>query len=87
MEPKSKYPGVKNSKHQEMLRGFELKFGRQGRPSMDGRWSVFSGISPMASRNCSVDEGQLSTESALGELTHSRQASRDEGHAETVAEV
>ena len=47
-----------NSKHQEMLSGYEMKFGRQGRPSMDGRWSVFSGVSPMASRNCSVDEGR-----------------------------
>lgn len=74
MEPKTKYPGVKDSKHQEMLRGFEIKFGRQGRPSMDGRWSVFSGISPMASRNCSVDEGRL------------RKGSRDEEHVENVAE-
>ena len=83
MEPKTKYPGVKDSKHQEILRGFEMKFGRQGRPSMDGRWSVFSGISPMASRNCSVDEGALRRGSELG---LSRQGSRDEGHVEAVAE-
>jgi hypothetical protein len=63
VEPKSKYPDVKNSKHQEMLMGYEMKFGRQGRPSMDGRWSVFSGVSPMASRNCSFDERR---ESGMG---------------------
>lgn len=53
---------------------------------MDGRWSVFSGISPMASRNCSVDEGQLRRGSGLGGLALSRRGSRDEGHVETVAE-
>jgi len=48
-----------------MLSGFEMKFGRSvGRGSLDGRWSVFSGVSPMASRCCSVD---LRRESAGGE--------------------
>jgi hypothetical protein len=56
-EPKSKYPALKNSKHQEILRGFEMKFGRTSgaRQSLDGRWSIFSGVSPMASRNGSLD--------------------------------
>lgn len=81
MEPKTKYPGVKDSKHQEMLRGFEMRFGRQGRPSMDGRWSVWSGVSPMASRCCSVDGGRRESGLAL-----SRRASRSEETVESVAE-
>jgi len=51
-----------------MLSGFEMKFGRSnglapgGRQSCDGRWSVFSGVSPMASRCCSVDLRRESVE-------------------------
>ena len=60
-QPQTKYPGVKDSKHQEMLRGFEMKFGRTGaKGSLDGRWSVFSGVSPMASRVGSVDLRRVS---------------------------
>lgn len=86
VEPKSKYPGVKNFKHQEMLRQFEMKFGREGRPSLDGRWSVFSGISPMASRNCSLDMGPAARRgSALGGL--SRQVSHDDGREKQEVET
>lgn len=81
MEPKSKYPRVIDPKHNEMLSAFELKFGRQTRPSMDGRWSVFSGISPMASRNCSLDGGRRTS----GVDGLSRQISREEV-VEAVAE-
>lgn len=38
-----------------MLGSFEMRFGRRGGASADGRRSVDSGVSPMASRRCSVD--------------------------------
>jgi len=70
---------VKNSKHHEMLRGFEMKFGRTNgvRQSLDGGWSVFSGVSPMASRNVSLD---LRRKSAVVEQS-------GEDGAESVVEV
>lgn len=67
-----------------MLRQFEMKFGREGRPSLDGRWSVFSGISPMASRNCSIDAGPRRG-SAMGGL--SRQVSHDDGREKQEVEA
>ena len=48
---------------------------------MDGRWSVWSGVSPMASRCCSVDEGRRNSG-----LTLSRRASRSEEIVENAAE-
>jgi len=44
-----------NLKHQELLGAFAMTFGRR-RPSQGGRTS-FSNISPMGSRQASVDNG------------------------------
>lgn len=65
-----------------------MKFGRTNgvRQSLDGRWSVFSGISPMASRNCSV-ELERRRESAVDGVPLSRRGSREEGRVvDAVAE-
>jgi len=56
----------------EMLKGFEMKFGRTGmgsgvRGSLDGGWSVWSGVSPMASRCASLDEGRRRSGEERGE--------------------
>lgn len=95
-EPNSKFPlgkGGKSVKHQETLRAFEWRW----RGSIDGRQSTYSGVSPGASRNVSVDEGAMPTMnrvlsggSSRRRSSHSqmeRAGSRGDSHGHTGVEM